>query len=169
MGAAMGLLLWESPGLGLGLGFSFWEQDTWDKRGLGAAKHQRGLWLTLFHKPGVISVPRPRERVRQGSFYSGDSKVHPHQEFKTVCFWVSFPSCAKCGQCSTAVRRDMWPIEIYKLNSATLFTLWEGEWVLEQPEQHPKARNEGELPATSPSKLSSKGKLTWGASSRPTT
>lgn len=90
---------------------------------LGAAKHQHGLWLTLFCKPGVTSAWQPRKRVRQDSIYFGDSKVHPHQKFITGCFWVSFLSCAKHGQHSTAVRIDKWLIETYKINSATLFTL----------------------------------------------
>lgn len=166
----MGLLLWESPGLGLGLGFSFWEQDTWDIQQEGLGSSQTSAWAVTDIIPQAWGDQCPTAKgkgeARQLLLWGQQGPSPPGI---CNCFWVSFPSCAKCGQCSTALRRDVWPIEIYKLNSATLFTLWVGEWVLEQPEQHPKARNKGELPATSPSKLSSKGKLAWGACSRPTT
>lgn len=44
MSAVMGLLLWESPGLWLGLGFSFWEHDTWDVQQEGLGSSQTSAW-----------------------------------------------------------------------------------------------------------------------------
>lgn len=132
------------------------------RRRSGAAECQQGPRLTLFHKPKVTGVPWPRGRVRQGSFHFGDRVVDPPHIYDYLFLrLISLTWVLLLGWTRGLLKQQL---------KSAKFTLL-GRWVLlEQPEQHPKASNKGELPAAGSGKLSSsKGKL-WevGASRGPT-